>query len=177
MKNSLKNRSRGLFLFAGKRKISYNEPMKKELKKLKKNVEKVSKSSFVTEFKEFINRGSVLDLAVGVIIGGAFQKIISSLVSDIIMPLVGLIAGGVDFRNLEITIPNLFGQDSAAHIRYGNFLQNMVDFLIIAFCVFLIIKIMNKFIGKFKKEQEEKAEPTTDEQILEVLKDIRKHQK
>ena len=143
--------------------------MKKELKKLKKNVEKVSKSSFVTEFKEFINRGSVLDLAVGVIIGGAFQKIISSLVSDIIMPLVGLIAGGVDFRNLEITIPNLFGQDSAAHIRYGN--------LIIAFCVFLIIKIMNKFIGKFKKEQEEKAEPTTDEQILEVLKDIRKHQK
>ena len=150
--------------------------MKKELKKLKKNVEKVSKSSFVTEFKEFINRGSVLDLAVGVIIGGAFQKI-SSLVSDIIMPLVGLIAGGVDFRNLEITIPNLFGQDSAAHIRYGNFLQNMVDFLIIAFCVFLIIKIMNKFIGKFKKEQEEKAEPTTDEQILEVLKDIRKHQK
>ena len=151
--------------------------MKKELKKLKKNVEKVSKSSFVTEFKEFINRGSVLDLAVGVIIGGAFQKIISSLVSDIIMPLVGLIAGGVDFRNLEITIPNLFGQDSAAHIRYGNFLQNMVDFLIIAFCVFLIIKIMNKFIGKFKKEQEEKVEPTTDEQILEVLKDIRKHQK
>lgn len=151
--------------------------MKKELKKLKKNVEKVSKSSFVTEFKEFINRGSVLDLAVGVIIGGAFQKIISSLVSDIIMPLVGLIAGGVDFRNLEITIPNLFGQDSAAHIRYGNFLQNMVDFLIIAFCVFLIIKIMNKFIGKFKKEQEEKAEPTTDKQILEVLKDIRKHQK
>ena len=151
--------------------------MKKELKKLKKNVEKVSKSSFVTEFKEFINRGSVLDLAVGVIIGGAFQKILSSLVSDIIMPLVGLIAGGVDFRNLEITIPNLFGQDSAAHIRYGNFLQNMVDFLIIAFCVFLIIKIMNKFIGKFKKEQEEKAEPTTDEQILEVLKDIRKHQK
>ncbi|MBF1035778.1 MAG: large-conductance mechanosensitive channel protein MscL, partial [Candidatus Nanosynbacter sp.] len=130
-----------------------------------------------TEFKEFINRGSVLDLAVGVIIGGAFQKIISSLVSDIIMPLVGLIAGGVDFRNLEITIPNLFGQDSAAHIRYGNFLQNMVDFLIIAFCVFLIIKIMNKFIGKFKKEQEEKAELTTDEQILEVLKDIRKHQK
>ena len=93
------------------------------------------------------------------------------------MPLVGLIAGGVDFRNLEITIPNLFGQDSAAHIRYGNFLQNMVDFLIIAFCVFLIIKIMNKFIGKFKKEQEEKAEPATDEQILEVLKDIRKHQK
>ena len=151
--------------------------MKKELKKLKKNVEKVSKSNFMTEFKEFINRGNVLDLAVGVIIGGAFQKIISSLVSDMIMPLVGLIAGGVDFRNLEITIPNLFGQDSAAHIRYGNFLQNMVDFVIIAFCVFLIIKIMNKFISKFKKEEEEKVEPTTDEQILEVLKDIRKHQK
>ena len=93
------------------------------------------------------------------------------------MPLVGLIAGGVDFRNLEITIPNLFGQDSAAHIRYGNFLQNMVDFVIIAFCVFVIVKLVNKFSKNFKKEEEEKAEPTTDEQILEVLKDIRKHQK
>ena len=153
------------------------EPMKKELKKLKKNVEKVSKSNFMTEFKEFINRGNVLDLAVGVIIGGAFQKIISSLVNDIIMPVVSLIVGGVDFRNLEITIPNFFGQNSAAHINYGSFLQNMVDFVIIAFCVFLIIKIMNKFTSKFKKEEAEKAEPTTDEQILEVLKDIRKHQK
>lgn len=151
--------------------------MKKELKRLKKNVEKVSKSNFMTEFKEFINRGNVLDLAVGVIIGGAFQKIISSLVSDIIMPVVSLIVGGVDFRNLEITIPNFFGQDSAAHIHYGSFLQNMVDFIIIAFCVFIIVKLVNKFSKNFKKDEETKAEPTTDEQILEVLKDIRKHQK
>ena len=134
--------------FARTLNFPYNEPMKKELKKLKKNVEKVSKSNFMTEFKEFINRGNVLDLAVGVIIGGAFQKIISSLVNDIIMPVVSLIVGGVDFRNLEITIPNFFGQNSAAHISRN-----------------------------FKKEEEEKAEPTTDEQILEVLKDIRKHQK
>ncbi|MCP9459896.1 MAG: large conductance mechanosensitive channel protein MscL, partial [Candidatus Nanosyncoccus sp. P13S_S20_bin.18.1] len=116
-------------------------------------------------------------LAVGVIIGGAFQKIISSLVNDIIMPVVSLIVGGVDFRNLEITIPNFFGQNSAAHINYGSFLQNMVDFIIIAFCVFVFVKLVNKFSRNFKKEEEEKAEPTTDEQILEVLKDIRKHQK
>ena len=133
--------------------------------------------NFIEEFKAFALRGNVMDMAIGVIIGGAFQKIISSLVNDIIMPVVSLIVGGVDFRNLEITIPNFFGQDSAAHIHYGSFLQNMVDFVIIAFCVFLIIKIMNKFTSKFKKEEAEKSEPTTDEQILEVLKDIRKHQK
>ena len=152
--------------------------MKKELKKLKKNVEKVSKSSFVTEFKEFINRGSVLDLAVGVIIGGAFQKIISSLVSDIIMPLVGLIAGGVDFRNLEITIPNLFGQDSAAHIRYGNFLQNMVDFLIIAFCVFLMVKGITKLSKKKEEEPVAPApepEPSKEEQLLSEIRDLLKN--
>ena len=129
------------------------------------------------DLKEFLLRGNVVDLAVGVIIGGAFQKIISSLVNDIIMPVVSLIVGGVDFRNLEITIPNFFGQNSAAHINYGSFLQNMVDFIIIAFCVFIIVKLVNKFSKNFKKDEEEKAEPTTDEQILEVLKDIRKHQK
>ena len=133
--------------------------------------------NFIEEFKAFALRGNVMDMAIGVIIGGAFQKIISSLVNDIIMPVVSLIVGGVDFRNLEITIPNFFGQDSAAHIHYGSFLQNMVDFIIIAFCVFIIVKLVNKFSKNFKKDEEAKAEPTTDEQILEVLKDIRKHQK
>ncbi|TWP07657.1 large-conductance mechanosensitive channel protein MscL [TM7 phylum sp. oral taxon 351] len=127
------------------------------------------------EFRDFINRGNVIDLAVGVIIGGAFNKIISSLVNDLIMPVVGIILGGIDFTNLEITIPNFLGGSSAAHLRYGNFIQNVVDFLIVAFCVFIFIRIINKFTAK--KEAEAATEPTTDEKILTVLEEIRDQRK
>ena len=144
-----------------------------DLKKLKKSIKKMN--PILKEFRDFINRGNVIDLAVGVIIGGAFNKIISSLVNDLSMPVVGIILGGIDFTNLEITIPNFLGGSSAAHLRYGNFIQNVVDFLIVAFCVFIFIRIINKFTAK--KEAEAATEPTTDEKILTVLEEIRDQRK
>ena len=91
------------------------------------------------------------------------------------MPVVGVVLGGIDFTSLEITIPNFFGGAGAAHIRYGNFIQNIVDFLIVAFCVFIFIKLINKFSAK--KETEVEAEPTTDDKILAVLEEIRDQRK
>ena len=102
------------------------------------------KPGFRKEFIEFINRGSVVDLAVGVAVGGAFTAIVNSLVDDIIMPIVGLIAGGVDFTSLAIRIPNFFGTGDEAVIAYGNFIQNVIQFLIIAWVIFLVIKGMNR---------------------------------
>ncbi len=113
-------------------------------------------SGFRKEFIEFINRGSVVDLAVGVAVGGAFTAIVNSLVNDIIMPIVGLIAGGVDFTELKWVIPNFFGGEDAAVIAYGNFIQNVVEFLIIAWVIFLIIKAMNR-INRKKDERKAKA--------------------
>jgi len=124
---------------------------KSEIKaKTKENFEKAKKSNskFRKEFIEFINRGSVIDLAVGVAVGGAFTAIVNSLVSDIIMPVVGLLLGGVDFTQLTITIPNFFGADTAAVIAYGNFIQNIVEFLAIAYVIFLIVKISNRLNRK-----------------------------
>ena len=153
--------------------MRYNIPMKNpDLKKLKKNIKKIN--PILKEFRDFVNRGNVLDLAVGVIIGGAFNKIISSLVNDLIMPVVGILLGGIDFTNLELTIPNFLGGSSAAHLRYGIFIQNVVDFLIVAFCVFIFIRIINKFTAK---KEAEKTEPTTDEKILTVLQEIRDQRK
>lgn len=105
---------------------------------------KVASSNFIQEFKEFINRGSVVDLAIGVAVGGAFTAIVKSLVDDIIMPLSSLLAGGLDFSSLSLDIPNIFGADTVAHIAYGNFLQNVINFLLIAFVIFIIVRAMNK---------------------------------
>ena len=132
------------------------------MSKAKEALSKVHKggSSFRQEFIEFINRGSVVDLAVGVAVGGAFTTIVNSLVNDIVMPIVGLVAGGVDFTSLAIRIPNFFGTGDEAVIAYGNFIQNVIQFLIIAFVIFLIIKAMNRINRKrdAKKEKAEKAE-------------------
>lgn len=129
--------------------------------KAKEKLKGVAKkgSSFKDEFIEFINRGSVVDLAVGVAVGGAFTAIVNSLVNDIVMPIVGLIGGGVDFTDLKIVIPNFFGGDTEAVIAYGNFIQNVVEFLIIAWVIFLIIKAMNRINRKrdAKKAADEKA--------------------
>ena len=103
-----------------------------------------SDSAFVKEFKEFINRGSVMDLAIGVAVGGAFTAIVKSLVDDIIMPITGLLLGGVDFSQLAIDIPNLFGADTGVHIAYGNFIQNVVNFLVIAFTIFVMVRFINR---------------------------------
>ena len=122
---------------------------------------------FIGEFKEFISRGNVIDLAVGVIIGGAFGKIVSSLVDNVIMPLVGVLLGGHDFTGLAFTV-------GSARVTYGVFIQNIIDFLIVAACVFIFIKLINKLNRKDKPEAVEEADPqTTDEEILEVLKGIR----
>ena len=119
------------------------------------------------EFKEFISKGSVMDLAVGVIIGGAFSKIVSSLVDDIIMPLIGLLLGGADISNYFITLDGgkyatlAEAQEAgAATLNYGLFLNRIIDFLIIAFVLFLIIKAINKARSLTKKPEEEAA-PTT----------------
>ncbi len=135
-----------------------------------------------------------MDLAVGVVIGAAFSAIVTSLVNDIIMPLVSLIGGGADFSTLSITIPNFFGGDTAAVIRYGNFIQNVVNFLIIAFSLFIVIKAINhmndrakaaakkasKKLGLEEEEKEEKKEveekKASDEQT-KLLKDILKELK
>ena len=130
------------------------EKSNKTKEALKKVHEK--NSGFRKEFIEFINRGSVVDLAVGVAVGGAFTAIVNSLVNDIIMPIVGLIAGGVDFTNLAIKIPNFFGTGDEAVIAYGNFLQNVIQFLIIAWVIFMIVKAMNRI----NRRKDAKAEAT-----------------
>ena len=121
----------------------------------------------IKEFKEFISRGNVIDLAVGVIIGGAFGKIVSSLVNDVLMPLIGICLGGLDFKGLSLSIGN-------ASISYGVFIQNIVDFLIIAFCIFIFIKLINKITRREdKKEKEEvKEEKQKSEEII-LLEEIR----
>lgn len=121
------------------------------------------------EFKKFISKGNVVDLAVGVIIGGAFGKIVSSLVDDILMPIIGVIIGGVDFSNLSIKV-------GGAKIAYGMFIQNVIDFLIIAFCVFIFVKLVNKLshIAKIEDEDEKKKQVETE---LTVLKEIREELK
>ena len=127
---------------------------------------------FISEFKEFAMKGNVLDMAVGVIIGGAFGKIVSSLVDDILMPLVGVVTGNVDFTKLEFA----FGEgDLAATLKYGNFIQNTVDFLIVAFCIFMMIKGMNK-LNKKKEEEAAPAAPAgpTQEELLAEIRDLLK---
>ena len=128
----------------------------------------------VKEFKEFISKGNVIDLAVGVVIGSAFGKIVSSLVDNIIMPLVGMLIGGIDFSSLTLKIGN-------AKVQYGIFIQNVVDFLIVAFCLFLVVKFMNKLNklkDKVKKAEEEKEEEKKDENlaVLEEIRDLLKTQ-
>ena len=129
---------------------------------------------FISEFKEFAMKGNVMDMAVGVIIGGAFGKIVSSLVDDILMPLVGVITGNVDFTKLEFA----FGEgDLAATLKYGNFIQNTVDFLIVAFCIFLMLKGINK-LNRKKEEPAAPEEPKgpTQEELLAEIRDLLKKQ-
>lgn len=113
------------------------------------------------EFKEFISKGNIVDMAVGVIIGSAFGKIVTSLVNDIFMPIIGVIIGGLDFSNLSIKVGN-------SAIMYGSFIQNVVDFLIVVACIFFMIKVLSKF----KKKEEVKTETTVDEKTL-LLREIR----
>lgn len=132
----------------------------------------------VSEFKTFIQRGNVVDMAVGVIMGGAFGKIVNSLVTDILTPPLGYLTNGVDFKNLSAKLaPSTLVNGASAtpvEIKYGQFLQATFDFLIIAFCVFMIVKVMNRL----KKKEDEKPaappEPTAQEKLLGEIRDLLK---
>jgi large conductance mechanosensitive channel len=134
---------------------------------------------FINEFKEFAVKGNAVDMAVGVIIGGAFGKIVSSIVSDIIMPPIGWLIGGVNFTDLKVTLPKVsIGSETmeSATINYGNFLQTMIDFFIIALCVFLLVKGINKLAKRNKPKAEPAAppQPSAEERLLTEIRDLLK---
>ena len=126
---------------------------------------------FVKEFKEFAMKGNVMDMAVGVIIGGAFGKIVSSLVDDVLMPAIGMLTGNVDFTKLALKIGE---GENAAVLNYGTFIQNIIDFLIIALCIFLMIKGMNKLTKKKEEETAPEPEPSNEEKLLGEIRDLLK---
>ena len=121
------------------------------------------------EFKEFALKGNVVDLAVGVIIGAAFGKIVTSLVEDILMPILGILIGGVNFSDLKIVITPASGDTAEAALRYGAFIQSIFDFVIIAFSIYMFIKILNSF----KKKEEKKVEEKQPEENIVLLTEIR----
>ena len=128
----------------------------------------------VDEFKAFVMRGNVVDMAVGVIIGGAFSKIVTSLVNDIFMPIIGMIIGNVDFTTLEIKIGEPVEGAEQAAIKYGMFIQEIVNFLIIALCIFMVIKLINKVQKKKEEEPAPAPEPTKEEVLLTEIRDALK---
>lgn len=123
------------------------------------------------EFKEFALKGNVMDLAIGVIIGAAFGKIVTSLVTDIIMPPIGVLLGGIDFSKLSVILKAANGADPAVTLNYGMFINTIIDFLIVAFVVFLIVKQINRFRKKEEKREEKQAAEITEEVLL--LREIR----
>lgn len=128
--------------------------------------------SLVSEFKEFAMRGNVIDLAVGIVIGAAFGKIVSSLVDGVIMPLIGLAVGGVNFSELAITLVAAEGEVEAVTLNYGAFIQTIVDFTIVAFAIFMVIKLINRM----KRKQEAApppvpAEPSEEVKLLTEIRD------
>ena len=143
---------------------------------------------FLQEFKAFALKGNVMDMAVGVIIGGAFGKIVTSLVNDVIMPPIGLVVGGVDFTDLNLTLKQA-AVDAAGEVitpavtwNYGAFIQQVVDFAILAFCVFMMVKVMNRLMKKKEEEAPAPApapepEPSAEEKLLTEIRDLLKAQK
>ncbi len=139
--------------------------------------------SFLKEFKEFAMKGNVMDLAVGVIIGGAFGKIVTALVDNVLMPIIGVFTGGVNFSDQYILLNNSKGSDfpslakakeaGAPILAYGAFIQSVIDFIIIAFCIFLLIKFMNRLMRK-KEEAPAPAELSAQEKLLTEIRDLLK---
>ena len=127
--------------------------------------------SMASEFKDFAMRGNVVDMAVGIVIGGAFGKIVSSFVANVLMPPIGILLGGVDFTDLAVTLKEGTAEAEAVMLNYGSFVQSVVDFLIIAFAIFMVVKAMNSM-----KEKEEEAppappEPSKEEVLLTEIRD------
>ena len=132
--------------------------------KNKKNKNKEMVTNYILEFKSFISRGNVVDMAVGVIVGTAFSKIITSLVNDILMPLIGIILGGLKFNSLTFTVLGV-------KVAYGSFIQTIVDFLIISFCIFMVIKLFERFK---KKEKPAEVAKSAEVLLLEEIRDLLK---
>ena len=141
---------------------------------------------FVKEFKEFAMKGNVMDMAVGVIIGGAFGKIVTSMVNDVLMPVISLCTGGIDFTNLFVNLSGSEKYDTiaaaqeagASVLAYGQFIQNVVDFIIVAFCIFLMIKGIAKLSRKKEEAPVEPApepEPSAEEKLLTEIRDLLKN--
>ncbi|MXV29145.1 large-conductance mechanosensitive channel protein MscL [Aeromonas veronii] len=132
--------------------------------------------SLIQEFKAFAARGNVIDMAVGIIIGAAFGKIVSSFVGDVIMPPIGLILGGVDFNDLAVTLKAAEGATPAVVIAYGKFIQTIIDFLIISFAIFMGLKAINTLKKKQEEEAAAPAGPTKDQELLTEIRDLLKSQ-
>ena len=132
---------------------------------------------FFQDFKAFAMRGNVLDMAVAVVIGAAFGKIITSLVDNIITPVISMITGGANIADLAVVLPSSTGGEPIA-LQYGMFIQNIIDFIIIAFCIFVALKIITKFFRKSKEEEEAAPpEPSKEEQLLTEIRDLLKEKK
>ncbi len=138
-------------------------------KEINENIKKLNENKFINEFKKFISQGNVVDLAVGVIIGSAFGKIVTSVVNDILMPIIGAILGGHDFTGIKIS----FG---SANIMIGNFIQNVVDFLVISLCIFIFVKIINRILSK-KETVKKETKKSEEVLLLEEIRDLLKEQK
>jgi len=129
------------------------------------------------EFKEFAVKGNVVDMAVGIIIGAAFGKIVSSIVGDVIMPPIGVLLGGVDFSNLAVTVKEGVGSVPAVTIRYGKFIQTVIDFTIIAFAIFMIVKGLNELKKKEEGRPTAPPAPTNEEVLLTEIRDLLKERR
>ncbi|MGZ8190308.1 MAG: large-conductance mechanosensitive channel protein MscL [Methylococcaceae bacterium] len=130
--------------------------------------------SIVKEFKEFAVKGNAIDMAVGIIVGAAFGKIISSLVADVVMPPIGMLIGGVDFTNLAVTLKEASEGVPAVTLKYGVFIQSLVDFMIIAFAIFMIVKLINSLKRKQEEVPPAAPEPTKEELLLTEIRDLLK---
>jgi len=130
--------------------------------------------SMMSEFREFAMRGNVVDMAVGIVIGGAFGKIVSSFVNDVLMPPIGIAVGGVDFSSLAITLKEASGDVAAVTLNYGSFIQTVVDFVIIAFAIFMVIKAMNSMKKKEEAAPAPPPKPSAEETLLTEIRDLLK---
>ena len=130
--------------------------------------------SMMSEFKSFAMRGNVIDMAVGIVIGGAFGKIVSSFVSDVLMPPIGMMMGGVDFSDLAVVLKEASGDVAAVTLNYGSFIQTVVDFLIIAFAIFMVVKAMNNMKKKEEEAPAEPPKPSAEEVLLTEIRDALK---
>jgi len=130
--------------------------------------------SMMSEFRDFAMRGNVVDMAVGIVIGGAFGKIVSSFVSDVLMPPIGMALGGVDFSDLAMTLQEASGDVAAVTLNYGSFIQTVIDFIIIAFAIFMVIKGMNKMKKKEEEAPPAPPKPSTEENLLTEIRDLLK---